>query len=80
MSQFVGVAVLLVVVLALFGGHATHLQKFFLLLLLLFATLVLMFKQRLPRDFWGSLLILILGPTMILCLISILKLRCQAAF
>lgn len=80
MSQFAGFAVVLLVILVLLDSNAVPLQKFFLLLLLLFTAVFLMFKQRLPRDFRVSFLILILGPTVLLCLLSALKLQCQSAF
>lgn len=80
MSQFAGFAVVLLVVLVLLGSNAAPLQKFFLLLLLLFTAVFLTFKQQLPRNFWVSLFILILGPTVLLCLLSALKLQCQSTF
>ncbi len=78
MNQVVGYAILLVVVVALIGTTAPILQGLFLLVFMLAGAAHLLVRQKLPGRFWANILLLVLGPCMLLWLLSLIKLQCQS--
>ena len=78
MSQIVGYAIVFVVIVALIGTTAPILQGIFLLLFILAGAVNLQVRQKLPARFWKNILLLVLGPCMLLWLLSLLKAQCQS--
>lgn len=78
MNQVVGYAILLVVVVALIGTTAPILQGLFILVFMLAGAAHLLVKQKLPVRFWANILLLVLGPCVLLWLLSLIKAQCQS--
>lgn len=78
MNQIVGYAIVFVVLMALIGTTAPILQGLFLLAFILAGAVNLLVRQKLPARFWANMLLLILGPCMLLWLLSLLKAQCQS--
>ncbi|MCA9731896.1 MAG: hypothetical protein H6696_05585 [Deferribacteres bacterium] len=70
MKTIIPYAIILVIAVALLGGDAQGLLGFFFLMQILYAAFHLIFKQKLPKDFWGNIVLLFFVPTIILCLIA----------
>ncbi|KAA3662556.1 MAG: hypothetical protein DWQ10_02150 [Calditrichaeota bacterium] len=78
MNTIVGYAVLFLVLIVLIdGAGAQDLQRLFILLLILFGAITVLIKGKLHQSFWGGLFMLIVGPIILLYVISALKLQCQ---
>ena len=78
MNQIVGYAILFVVVVALIGTTTPILQGLFILVFMLAGAAHLLVRQKLPSRFWANILFLVLGPCMLLWLLSLIKAQCQS--
>lgn len=72
MNWLVGYAVILIVLAALVGGNATYLLQLFVLILIIGAAMHIMFKRRMPKRFGENMMLLIFGPSLLICLLSMI--------
>ena len=70
MKQLIPYAIILVIAVTLLGGNATGLLGVFLLIEILYAAFHIIFKNKLPKDFWVNIALLLFVPTIILSLIA----------
>lgn len=79
MNQIVGYAILFLVVVILIGGTTAPILKgIFILVVILAGAVNLLVRQKLPARFWANILLLVVGPCMLLWLLSLIKMQCQS--
>jgi L-asparagine transporter-like permease len=72
MNRMIPYLVIVLTVFIVLGIDIGALTHMIVALVLLLAALHLMFKQRLPTDFGKNIMILLLGPSFLVCLIMVL--------
>ncbi|GEM_PF-7000209 len=69
MNRIIAYAVIFLTIMLLVGADASGLTQLLILVLILFAAGHLLFRRRLPSEFWGNVALLIFGPTLLICLV-----------